>query len=287
MVNSNSKGDDNMDWDFIANGSVDTIDLVPDAFKGYYEEDKAAGAFVLKADIKPLAEAYTGANKKLTTFGKQKKDDNTKDAARRLVIDGIAAKLAEAGIEVGDDVAKLPDIISEKFTELLGQVKGGKEAKVNLEAIKADFNKRLAAELAKKDGDLTTMRGSLEKYMVNSAAATALAEAGTVEKGAELLMPIISRSVKVVQEDGEYNVKVVDSDNNVRLNNRGEPMGIKDLIGELKLSHPIVFKSEAKQGGGKQPGTGKVPASGSMRQQNAGERTPNQKISAGLATLGR
>lgn len=275
-----------MDWDFIANGSVDTIDLVPENYRGYYEEDKTAGAFVLKADIKPLAEAYTGANKKLGTLNKQKKDDNNKDAARRLVIDGITAKLVEAGIEVGDDVAKLPDLISEKFTELLGQIKGGKEAKVNLEAIKADFNKRLAAELAKKDTDITTMRGSLERYMVNASAATALSEVGTVEKGADLLMPIISRSVRVVQEDGDYSVKVVDSDNNVRLNNRGEPMTIKDLVVEMKTSYPMAFKSEAKPGGGKPPGTGKVPATG-MRQPNVAEKSAVQKISAGLANLGK
>ncbi len=275
-----------MDWDFIANGAVDVIDIVPEAFRGYYEEDKANGKFVVKADIKPLAEAFTGANKKLSTFGKQKKDDNAKDAARRVVIEGIAAKLAEAGIEVGEDVTKLPDVISEKFNELLGQVKGGKEAKVNLEAIKADFNKRLQTELAKKDNDITAMRGSLEKYMVNASAATALAEAGTVEKGAELLMPIIQRSVKVVQEDGEYVVKVVDSDNNVRLNNRGEPMGIKDLIGELKLSHPIVFKSATPSGGGKPPGTGKQPV-GQPMQRRTEEKSSVDKISAGLANIGR
>lgn len=275
-----------MEWDFIANGSVDTIDLVPEPFRGYYEEDKTAGAFVLKADIKPLAEAYTGASKKLGTITKQKKDDNNKDAARRLVIDGITAKLAEAGIEVGDDVGKLPDLIAEKFTELLGQVKGGKEAKVNLEAIKKDFDKRLTTELAKKDQALATMQGSLERYMVNASAATALSEAGTVEKGADLLMPIISKSVRVVQDDGEYTVKVVDADNNVRLNNRGEPMTIKDLVVEMKTSYPMAFKSETKQGGGKPPGTGKVPAAG-MRQPNVAEKSAVQKISSGLANLGK
>ena len=274
-----------MDWDFIANGAVDVIDIVPEPFKGYYEEDNTAGKYVLKADIKPLAEAYTGANKKLGTITKQKKDDNNKDAARRLVIDGISAKLAEAGIEVGDDVAKLPDLIHEKFTELLGQVKGGKEAKVNLEAIKADFNKRLAAELAKKDSDLSVMKTSLEKYMVNSAAATALAEAGTVEKGSDLIMPIISRMVKVVQdESGEYGVRIVDADNNIRLNNQGNPMGVKDLVAELKLAYPMAFKSEAKPGGGKPPGTGKQPI-GQPMQRRETEKSSVDKISSGLANL--
>lgn len=277
-----------MEWDFIANGSVDTIDLVPEPFRGYYEEDKTAGAFVLKADIKPLAEAYTGASKKLGTITKQKKDDNNKDAARRLVIDGITAKLAEAGIEVGDDVGKLPDLIAEKFNELLTQVKGGKEVKTNLEAIKADFNKRLAAELAKKDGELTTMKGSLDRFMIQSSAATALAEAGTVEGGSDLIMPIVSKMAKVVlEEGGDYTVKVVDGENNVRLNNKGEPMTIKDLVGELKTKYPMAFKSEVKGGSGKQPGSGKAGGQQQQRMPNAGEKSSIDKIAAGLSSIRR
>lgn len=277
-----------MDWDFIANGSVDVLDIVPENIRGYYEEDKANGKFVLKADIKPLAEAFTGANKKLSTITKQKGDDNRKDAARRTLITGITAKLAEAGIEVGDDETKLPDLISEKFNELLAQVKGGKEVKTNLEAIKADFNKRLAAELAKKDSELTTMKGSLDRFMIQSSAATALAEAGTVEGGSDLIMPIVSKMAKVVlEEGGDYTVKVVDGDNNVRLNNKGEPMTIKDLVGELKTKYPMAFKSEVKQGSGKQPGSGKTASGQPQRTPNAGEKSSIDKISAGLAGIQR
>lgn len=276
-----------MDWDFIANGAVDVIDIVPEAFRGYYEEDKANGKYVVKADIKPLAEAYTGANKKLSTFGKQKKDDNAKDAARRVVIEGITAKLAEAGIEVGEDVAKLPDLISEKFNELLTQVKGGKEVKTNLEAIKADFNKRLAAELAKKDGEIQVMSSSLQEFMVDAEASRALAEAGTVEKGTDLLLPQISKVARVVKDDnGKYTVRVVDADNNVRLNNRGEPMSIKDVVAEMKTSYPMAFKSAAPSGGGKPPGTGKQPI-GQPMQRRETEKSSVDKISSGLANLGR
>lgn len=275
------------DWDFIANAAVDVVDIVPEPYRGYYEEDKAAGKYVIRPDIKPLAEAFTGANKKLQTLSKQKGDDNRKDAARRTIIDNIASKLSEAGIEVGDDIAVLPDLISTKLSELMETVKGGKEVKTNLEAIKKDFDKRLAAELAKKDGEVNGMRGSLEKYMVNAAAAQALASANTADKGADLLMPVIQRSVKVVKDDtGEYAVRVVDAENNARLNNKGEHMTINDLVAELKTAYPIAFKSEVKQGGGKPPGTGKQPVGQAIQRQQA-ERSSVQKISDGLAAMAR
>lgn len=279
-----------MDWDFIANGNVDVIDIVPDQYKGYYEEDKANNRYVLKADIKPLAEAFTGANKKLVTLNKQKGDDNRKDQARRTIIEGITAKLTEAGIEVGEDIATLPDVISTKLTELMDTVKGGKEVKTNLEAIKKDFDKRLQAELAKKDGELTSMRGSLERYMVNSAAMSALAGANTADKGADLLMPIIQKSTRVIKsDDGEYTVSIVDSDNNVRLNNKGEAMTIADLVAEMKTTYPIAFKSEQKGGGGAPNAQARTtPARpGAPRPGAVTERSATQKIAAGLANLGR
>jgi hypothetical protein len=274
------------DWDFVANATVDAVEVVPEPFRGYYEEDTAAGKFVLKADLKPLAEAYTGAQKKLQTLNKQKGDDNRKDAARRTIIDSITSKLTEAGIEVGDDLATLPDVISTKFTELMDQVKGGKEAKFNIDAVKKQFEKQLATEIGKKDAELTTMRGSLEKYMVKSAAATALAQAGTVDKGNELLMPLIQKAVKVVKNDaGEYDVSVVDDDNNVRLNNKGEAMSISDLVNEMKLTYPMAFKSEAKSGGGSPPGGGKKPVNqGQRREEN---KSSVGKIAAGLTAMQR
>jgi hypothetical protein len=274
------------DWDFVANAAVDAVEIVPEPYRGYYEEDAAAGKFVLRADIKPLAEAFTGANKKLLTLTKQKGDDNRKDAARRTIIDSVTSKLTELGVEVGDDIATLPDTIATKFGELMDQVKGGKEAKLNIEAIKSQFNKQLATELAKKDGELNTMRGSLEKYMIKSAAATALATAGTVEKGSDLLMPLIQKAVKVVKNDaGEYDVSVVDDDNNVRLNNKGEPMTIADLVTEMKTTYPIAFKSEMKPGSGTPPGGGKKPVNAGQRREET--KSSVGKIAAGLGAMQR
>lgn len=277
-----------MDWDFIANAAVDVIDIVPENIRGYYEEDKTAGKFVLKADIKPLAEAYTGANKKLKTIGLQRQEDNKKDATRRAILDQVTSTLAEVGWEVGDDIAKLPEVVKTKVTELLDQVKGGKEVKTNLDVIKKDFDKRVLDVTTKKDLELANMRKSLETYMIDSAAASALAEAGTVEGGVDLVLPMVRKFSKVVAaEDGTYTVKVVDAENNVRLDNGGNEMSIKSLVGEMKTKYPMAFKSAAPAGGGKPPGSGKINA-GQPPARREAEKSSVDKISAGLAAgLGR
>lgn len=273
-----------MEWDFIANAAVDALDLVPENLRGYYQEDKANNNFVLKAEVKPLADAYTTSWKAVKTLSKKKTEDNNKDATRRAIIDGLVTKLTEAGIEVGEDHTKLGDIVSAKLTELTESVKGGKEVKTNLEAIKKQFEANLAKELGKKDAQLSAMKTSLEKYLINSSAATALAAANPVERGLELLMPQILRSAKVVQsDDGEYSVKVVDAENNERLNAKGESMTIADLVNEMKVTYPMAFKSEAKGGGGKQPDSSKRPVTPTNKGND--NLTPVQKISAGLAAM--
>lgn len=273
-----------MEWDFIANAAVDALDIVPENLRGYYQEDKANNNFVLKAEVKPLADAYTTSWKAVKTLSKKKTEDNNKDATRRAIIDDLVTKLTEAGIEVGEDHTKLGDVIAAKITELTDSVKGGKEVKTNIEAIKKQFEANLSKELGKKDAQLSAMKTSLEKYLINSSAATALAAANPVEKGLELLMPQILRSAKVVQsEDGEYSVKVVDADNNERLNAKGESMTIGDLVNEMKTTYPMAFKSEAKGGTGKTPDSSKRPVN---QQQTVNDnKTPVQKIAAGLAAM--
>lgn len=273
-----------MEWDFIANAAVDALDLVPENLRGYYQEDKANNNFVVKPDVKTLADAFTNSWKSVKTLTKKKNDDNNKDAARRTIIDGLVTKLTEAGIEVGEDHTKLGEIVSAKLTELTESLKGGKEVKTNLEAIKKQFEANMAKELGKKDSELNSMRASLEEYMINSSAMSALAAAEPVERGIELVLPQILKAAKVVRSDeGKYSVKVVDADNNERLNNKGESMTISDLVGELKTTFPMAFKSVAKGGGGKQPDSSKRPVTPANKGND--NLTPVQKISAGLAAM--
>lgn len=276
------------DFDFMANAAVDALEVVPETYRGLYEENAAEGKFMLRADIKPLAEAYTGVNKRLKSLTQSRQEDNKKDATRRAVIDSLVSTLSEFGWEPGDDVTKLPEVVKGKVSELMEAVKGGKDAKINVEAIRKDFEKKNLELATKKDGEIATMRKSLEKFMVGSAAATALAEAGTIEKGVELLMPMINGAARVVQDEttGEYTVRIVDAENNVRYDGKGGMMTIKDLVTELKSSYPQVFKSETKPGTGKPAGSGRATPGSTPARKDA-EISAVGKIAAGLSALNR
>jgi hypothetical protein len=101
---------------------------------------------------------------------------------------------------------------------------------------------------------------------------------------------MIKSSARVVQdESGEYSVKIVDGDNNVRYDVRGEAMSIKDLVSELKSAYPQVFKSEQKPGTGMPPNSGRANNQQQQQQQRrqTADMSPTQKIAAGLSAMGR
>jgi len=270
-------------WDFLANKAVDTVDIVPEEFRPLYAEDKTEGKFILRPEVAPLAESFTAVSKKYNDLSRARKEDNAKDAARRTSLKALSDTFSELGWDLGDDETKLPEIVKSKVSEIMDQVKGGKEVKLNIEAVRKDFEKKMGDLATKKDGEIAAMKTSLEKYMVNAAAASTLSAAGTVEKGVEFLMPHITKAVRVVQDDnGEYAVRVVDGDNNVRFDSRGNPMAISGLVEELKQTFPMAFRSANANGG-----SGKPPDSSNRgkAQPTNQTMTPNQKIAAGLSGI--
>ena len=276
-------------WDFVANATVDSLDTVPDEFKGLYEADKASGKFGIAAHAKGIVDNYVGMAKRYDTLAKQRKDDNQKDAARRMVLKSVTDVIGEMGWEIGDDESKLGEVLKTNLSSLVEANKAGKQNKIDLDKVKADFDKRFAAEKAKFDAELGVMQGSLTEHMLTASAVAALAEAGTVEKGVDLLMPIIHKAAKVIKtEDGKYAVRVVDADGNVRVNGKAEPMAVKELVAELKTTYPMAFKSENKGGGGQPPNAARTGAGRQSPQQKAAgaagaeEMTGVQKIAAGL-----
>lgn len=272
-------------FDLFANASVDTIDLVPETLRGYYVEDKGAGTFNLKEDIKPLAQALSLSNKAVKELKTKKTDDNKKDANRRGLITGLMGKLTELGIDVGDDEGKLVDVVGTKIAELMDNVKNGKEVKTNIDAIRKDFDKRLATEIGKKDAVLGSMKKSLEKHMIGSAAALALSTSNVIENGVDLMMPQITKYARLVQDEetGEYSVKVVDDQNNVRFNTKGEDLTISELVSEMKLKFPTAFKSEVKKGTGAPLNNNRPNVNTKVGKDGADEKTAVGKIAAGLA----
>lgn len=269
-----------MEWDFVEKATIDESVLTtdcPEAYRGYYIKG-ADGKFAIDAKIKPLADAYSGVNKRLGGVTKDKTNFSKEAADRRAQLKSITDTLTEMGIEPGDDVATT---LRTKITEMVEQTKSGKELTTQLAKIKDEHTKKLNEAIAAKDIELSSMTKSMESHMIQRDAASALAEAKVVKGGVDLLMPQIMSQTKMFKdEDGKYVVRVVDGQGDMRSNGRGGWMEVKDIITELRTNYPMTFESASPSGGGARPGAASRPVGKTV---DANDMTPIQQISAGLA----
>lgn len=268
-----------MEWDFVDNAQIDEGTLttkVPEQYRGYYVQAED-GKYVLDDKIRPLAEAYSGVNKKLGAVNKDKSNFSKEAADRRTALKAVSDAMTELGIEPGDDI---PATLKQKFTELLDQVKNGKDISVNLDKIKLDHQRRLDEAVSAKDSELKSMEVSLQKHLIGREASSALAEARTVQNGVNFLMPHVNAQTKVVKdENGEFTVRVVDAQGDARSDGRGGWMSVRDLVAEMKTTFPMAFESTTPSGAGT---SGRH--TDQRRTAKAEDRSPVQKISAGLTS---
>jgi hypothetical protein len=71
-----------------------------------------------------------------------------------------------------------------------------------------------------------------------------------------LLLPHVQRLTRVVEQDGEYAVQIVDAKGDPRINAKGEPLTISDLIKEMKADVNIygrAFEGSGLSGSGTRP----------------------------------
>lgn len=265
-----------MEFDFEQNASVDTLDNVPAEYHGLYTKGQD-NKFGIADFAKPIVDAYSGVAKALKSEQGHKKILNDENARRRLALKAFEDLSKELGLE-GDD---LTAAFKSHIADLTDKVKNGAEVKINLDKIKGDFQKQMDEMAQAKDGEITKMRASLERYLVDQAATAALA----AEKGSvDLLLPHIQKSVKVVAEGEDFVVRVVDGAGDARSNGKGGWMSVADLVKEMKTQATFAraFESEAAGGTGHRPGSSGRPAPAQKA-----EMTSVDKISAGLANRRR
>lgn len=252
-----------MDFEFTP---VESLDKVPEQFRSIYS-DKAdeTGKFGVNPAFKGVAEAITGFNK--TT--KQLRADLKKAAPVDL------SPLAE----FGDNPATIAEAVKAKITEAAGAK--GADVQKQIEGVKSALAQAHAKEIEKREQRATALQSQLYTLMVENAATAAVAELKGVP---ELLLPFIKNQVKVVEQDGNFIVHVVDGSGEVRYGATGQPMTIKELVAEMKANakYGRLFESDTAGGGGKQPGSGRTPP----RQQGK-ELSANDRIAAGIAARQR
>jgi hypothetical protein len=248
---------------------VEDLETVPAQFRGLYTKAEEGEGYTLNGSneaVKGAVEAIVGLNKALKASRAEVKDAK-----------GRAVDLSSLS-EFGTTPDEIKSTVQGKLDELTEQVKGGKEARVNVEKIKADLALKHATDVKAKEAKIDALQGQLYKHLVESQAVSALADKAINPK---LALPHVLPQVKVVDEDGEHKVFVVDSSGDRRYSGvTGSPMTINELVEEMRkdTEYASLFKSEAKKGSAPIPGSSRQRVSTT----EAEKMSPTQKVIAGF-----
>ena len=208
--------------------TIDSVEGLDDATKALYQQKD--GKFVLDVEGVEDTSALKGA------LQKERK----------------AAETASKMVKRWESLGKTPDEIEEL---LAAQQKADEEKATKAgewDKLRAQMNEKHQSDLRQKDETLAQMRKRLEGELIDSRAVSAIAAAKGIP---DLLLPHVQRHVKV---DENYNVVVVDAKGDPRVNGKGEPLTISDLVSEMKQSDIFgrAFEGSGQSGSGMQPGNG-------------------------------
>lgn len=208
--------------------NVDSLEAVDEPFRALYEQD--GERFKLKVEG---IEDTSGLKSALQNERKRASD-------------------LEKKVKGWEKSGKSPDEIAEliEAAELKAQTEA--ERKGEWDKLRAQMNDKHAADLKAKDETIGQMRKRLEKELVDKTAVSAIAAAKGVP---DLLLPHVQRFTKV---DDEFNVVVVDASGTQRVNGKGEPLSIADLVEEMKANEIFgrAFDGSGQSGSGMRPNSG-------------------------------
>ena len=229
---------------------VDTLDAIPEEQRGFYAKGDD-GKFRLDLD------GYEDP------VGLKSALDKERRAARDAARDVAAWKA----------LGKTPEEI-QALLEAQAQADKDKLAKAGeWDKLREQMTQAHQGELAKKDERISALTGTVERHLVDAAAANAISAA----KGAPaLLLPHVRASVKVIEEGGEFKVRIVDDKGNPRVNGKGEFLSIADLVGEMRQSdvYGRAFEADGTTGSGAPQNKGNGGDGGTKK---ASQMTPDEK----------
>ncbi len=269
-----------MEFTFKNNTTIEDINAVPEKYRGLYSEGEgeSAGKFTLTSAATGIVADLLGNQETLLGVRNDKKKVTDENAERRLATRAIDEFATSVGLEAGDDgmLSSLKGFVD----DLQGQIKGGKEIKINMDKVNAEADRRVAAVTETKDAELAEMKAALSRHLISDAASRALAE----HKGSiDLLLPHVLASCRMVRKDsGDYGVTVLDAQGDARLDSAGGFLGVSGLVAEMKTQDKFgrAFESEAALGSGAAPGSMNRP--NALSAGNSSELSPTQKIALGL-----
>jgi hypothetical protein len=123
-----------------------------------------------------------------------------------------------------------------------------KQLKDQLAAELAKRDQHFQSELKTREDRIATLQSALEKSLIEAHATAAIAAAKGVP---ELLLPHVMRQVKIVEENGNFVVRVLDAQGQPRIANvKGDPFTITNLVDEMKNNSIYGRAFEASGAGG-------------------------------------
>jgi len=224
--------------------TIEKLDDVPEAIREDYEERD--GKFHLKGFVpKDKVEDVTGLK---TALGKER--DNAKAAAREL------AKIKES---IGEDFD--PD----EYQNLRKAAKEREEQEITR---KGEWDK-LKTQMLEGHSKELDKRSKREEHLVRTLTVERIDKeaamvCGELKGNATLLMPHIRAKTKLVEEDGQFQVRIVDEQGNPRVNADGKYLGIRELVSEMQSQDVFAgaFAGTGNSGGGSSGAAGSKGATG-------------------------
>jgi hypothetical protein len=169
--------------------------------------------------------------------------DNATDAATEQTENQAQATKTYSQQEVDNMMARMKGSLEKKLLkpyEDLGdpvelrQLREEAAKKQQAEAIKrGEFEKTLQELAAKKDAEISKRDSVIKEYKVNVPILSAAAKYNAVN--AEQVKALLSTNVRL-NDSGD--VEVVDAKGSVRYNDKGEGLGVEDLVREFLDSNP-------------------------------------------------
>jgi hypothetical protein len=215
------------------------LEDVAEPLRELYEEKD--GAFVLKVEG-DAGDVFPGLIANQQTLLSEKKTLADKLKALEGQLSGIDLEKAKKALEAADQAE------AEKL-----KLKGDwdtreKQLKEQLANDLKKHQDQFATELKQRDDRIAKLQSSLEKNLIEAQATTAIAAAKGVP---ELLLPHVMRAVKVVEENGEFVARVMDSSGQPRIADvKGTPFTIANLVDEMRGNQVFGRAFEASGNGG-------------------------------------
>lgn len=266
-----------MEFYFEQNAEVPEADFdtkVPAEFKPFYVKDQA-GIYKVGEQFAAAATTHDGLRKNFTTTRANLTSVNGESAQRRVAL--------EAWEAVGG--VKSPEELKAKIDKFTSDLTEGK--KINPDTIRAELQAGYQTQVDAAKAEALAMEGSLKEYVLDNAAMQAIND----QKGnATLLLPHVQRMATVMKDpvSGKYRA--------VAVNERGEPLpdtdggwlSINKLVERMKANKDFAacFTAQTPSGGGLPPNNNqqtRVPNNGQRTPPGDGDKSPMDKISAGLA----